>query len=289
MKHPLDDARLKVERAKRHLAEAKAEVACYLDTKPYEFPTEHQGGVFTARPAVIKQQPPDNLRLVLGDVIGNLRPILDYVAWELVVKHSPTPPVKGKTRIYFPLSKDPAQFAERIKEFRDKYAVPAPALSLIESAQPYHPGYQPLGTLNALVNEDKHIVPVLTIGYLENTSIEVTVDGPPLGTCVLHPPGSHAVVIGHNTSVMSVRRLTLDDLTADGQLKLDPFFAEFLAAHQGGRRAPEQQATTVKVDGKVSVFVAIDHPSVQLEPIERTLEPILHCVQGIIATFDAFV
>src|SRR5437879_3465349 len=77
--HPLDDARLKVDRAREHLTEIRAEIARYLDTRPYEFPTERDGDVLTAKPAIIKQEPPHRLRSVIGDVLGNLRPILDYI------------------------------------------------------------------------------------------------------------------------------------------------------------------------------------------------------------------
>jgi len=157
MPHPLDDARLKVDRAHEHLADIKAEIARYLDTTPYEFPREHEGDVFTAKPAIIKQEPPHRLRSIVGDVLGNLRPILDYIAWQLASKHSSKPVVSGKDRIYFPLSKD-ALPPKNLTELETKYGVPSAVTSLIESVQPYHAGYESLRVLNALVNEDNRHV-----------------------------------------------------------------------------------------------------------------------------------
>lgn len=282
--HRLDDARLKIDRAKEHLTEIRAEIARYLDTRPYEFPTERDGDVCTARPAIIKQDPPSRLRMVIGDVLGSLRPIPDYIAWQLVSKHSPTPVAIGQDRIHFPIAKNGLPPSKSLKEFADIYAVPPPVIALIESVQPYHTGYEPLGILNALVNQDKHCFPVLTVAHIENSSIDVAVQGSPLGTCVLHPPGSAAIVTGHNVVTMSVRRLRLDDHSLHGRVRLQLQADELLTPLQSAQQM-SPQPTSVKVDGDVSVFVSIEHPSVKLEPVERTLEGIVNCVEGIIQRF----
>ena len=285
MVHPLDDARLTIDRAQEHLAEIKVEIARYLDTRPYVFPTERDGDVLTARPAIIKHEPPHRLRSIIGDVLGNVRPILDYVAWQLACRHSPTPVVSGQHKIYFPISKDGLRPTKGLKELEDKYSVPPPATALIESVQPYHFGYESLGILNALVNEHKHCFPVLTVAYADTTSIDLTVEGPPLGTCVMHPPGSKAIVMGHNVFSMSVRRLTVEDLGPDGM----PDPSKLCNRPTPPDEIALQQPTTIKVDGEVSVFVAIQHASVPLIPVERTLEQIVNCVRDIVPKFDAFV
>jgi hypothetical protein len=174
------------------LESLKAEIGRYLDTRPYEFPTERDGGVLTARPAIIKVEPPLRLGGIFGDCLGNLRASLDYIAWQLATRYSPKPLVFGKDNIYFPLAKDAAGFSGNSRPSLAKYSIPAAALDIVESVQPYQPGYDPLGLLHRLGNEDKHCLPLLTVAYADTASIEVTVDGPPVSQCIMHPPGSKA-------------------------------------------------------------------------------------------------
>ena len=63
---------------------------------------------------------------------------------------------------------------------------------------------------------------------------------------------------------------------------------ELLAAVEAAQRAAEQPST-VKVDGNVSVFVSIKHPSLKLEPVEQSLEQIVKCVRGLVEKFNPLV
>jgi hypothetical protein len=98
MRHPLDGARLKIVRAQKHLDSLKDEISRYLDTHPYEFPTEHEGNVVAARPAIVSEPPPLELGCIAGDCFSNLRKSLDYIAWELLTLSLLTALFRGNER-----------------------------------------------------------------------------------------------------------------------------------------------------------------------------------------------
>src|SRR5579872_1380415 len=104
--HPLDGARLKVVRAQKHLKLLKDKIGAYLNTNPYEFPTEQDGERMTARAAVIKPgcEPSEELSCIIGECVGPLRSSLDYITWELAKRfHVPAPIVGVNRDISFPL------------------------------------------------------------------------------------------------------------------------------------------------------------------------------------------
>jgi hypothetical protein len=312
MPHPLDGARLKVVRAEKHLESLKLEVGRYLDTRPYEFATEHESDtdVLTVKPAIVKVDPPLELGCIFGDCLTNLRISLDYIAWQVASKCSATALVVGRDRIYFPLAKDAAAFGANGRAQLARYSVPATVIDLIESIQPYQTGYESLGLLTSLVNRDKHCLPLLTIATANTTSIDVAVAGKPIAQCVMHPPGSKAIVFGHNVFSMSVRRLTPEDLpallaavpptTIDAMHDIGIDIARPLSGNEIGfnvtetqdaarPRPTEEQARSVKVNGQVTVFVSLQNPPMPLEPVDRTLEQIVKCVANIVPRFDPFV
>lgn len=285
MPHPLDGARLKVVRAEQHLKTLNEEISCYLDTHPYEFPTEKKGDVAITKSAVIKREPPLELGCIAGDCLGNLRKSLDYIAWELATKYGSPTPVVGKTKgITFPIFEIPRK-ASATKSFADmaaKYAFPTAAISIIESVQQDHTGYEPLGVLNRLVNSDKHCVPLLTIAFAETFMIRVSTDNS-VGQrdIVIHGIGTFS---GFGEGATTIAKFFPNEEAADPGF--DPV-AELMAAHKAaGEAPPEQFPNGVKVDGQVTVFVSFEDPSVKREPIDTTLEQIIKCVANIVPMFD---
>jgi hypothetical protein len=283
MSHPLDDARLKIAWAKENLDAVNAEIGPYIESRPYEFQTEQAGEVLTAKEAIINVQPPVSLRRHVSACLSNLRPILDYIAWQLGTR-SPARPLteSDEKRIQFPIVADPAKFQDSVKHLKGVCGVPAAAINEIERVQPYNAGFEPIGTLSQLVNEDKHRLPVLTVAYADTTSIEVSVSGAPLKQLVMHPPGSKAILSSFNSTGMIVRRLTPEDLANPDRVDL----ISELMAQEAQRQTTATQPTAVKVDGKVTVFVALQKAP-PLVPVERTLEQIINCLDGVITRFEA--
>jgi len=262
---PLDGARLKVVRAQEHLNSLKAEIGKYLDSRPYEFRAEIDRDYVSARSAKINVDPPLRLGCILGDCLSNLRTSLDFVAWQLVVKHSSVTPVVGKDRIYFPLSKDAASFRANGRSHLAHHRIPTAAIDIVERVQPYHAGYYTLGVLNRLVNEDKHCLPLLTVARAETASITIDIGGDPLTFSINHPPAdfdpSEEFTIGFSRPGLTF------DATKGVSIDIE----------------------SVKVDGQVAVFISLQNAPVPREPVDLTLEKIVKTVADIIPRFDPFV
>jgi hypothetical protein len=50
----------------------------------------------------------------------------------------------------------------------------------------------------------------------------------------------------------------------------------------------EQQPRSVKVDGQVTVFVALQNVAMPFAPVDRTLEQVVKCVADIVPRFEKF-
>ena len=129
MDHPLDSAREKLRRADEHLDALHAKAGAWLDSKPYEFYwVDPDPGAITADPQLqleihvgVVQEPPGDLGLILGDVLHNLRGVLDHLFWALVSRRG-TPTWEEARTIAFPIAKSYAVFMDRsgIKSFRKR-------------------------------------------------------------------------------------------------------------------------------------------------------------------------
>jgi hypothetical protein len=265
---PLDGARLKVVRAQEHLDSLKVEIGKYLDSHPYEFRGEFDRNKVMIQSAKINVNPPLRLASILGDCLSNLRASLDYVAWQLVARHSKVAPVVGVDRIYFPISKDAANFRANGRAQLANYSVPTAALNVVESVQPYQAGYDLLDTLHRLVNEDKHCLPLLAIAYAETASIKID-------------------LIGSNSRISSTLKF-VPPLPED----FDPFRPYSVRLSDFAFDAAEFDSINVKsmsVDGQVTVFVALQNSPMPPEPVDVTMENIVKTVSDIIPRFEPFV
>jgi hypothetical protein len=209
---------------------------------------------------------------------------LDYIAWQLAKRYSPSPPVLGKDKsIYFPILDAPTgDGADRFAKMARKWSFPTVAISLIESVQPYQAGYEPLGLLASLVNPDKHCAPVLTVAYVNTISFRVTVQGQPIPQLIMNPPGSVVELTGFGASAMEVEKLGAGNFRACGVFHVDPTRASETAIPLVSAQLPR----SVKVDGQAIFFVSLQNPLVPLEPVDRTIQDIVKCVADIVPRFD---
>src|SRR5271166_256514 len=149
----LSSSRLKVARAKRHLHDI-AKVLKGLEHGRCELVPEIQQnpniGVLRIR---LSPKPPEELSLVVGDCLFNLRSALDHLVWQLVLSNKGTP----TDRHLFPISKNREAFNDAVTKHHRLDCVPAEAATIIERLQPYHTGEtHPLALLSKLHNIDKH-------------------------------------------------------------------------------------------------------------------------------------
>jgi hypothetical protein len=162
----LSGVRLKLDRAEAHIETVGEQIGAFRERDPAPFgfrsdpePRANQPGEYVLY-AVIREPPPRELALPIGDALQNMRAALDHFAYEL---SSPSAQKSGKTA--FPIYTDECQFkvngVPRIK------TITGHGRAFIECLQPYAaseiPGDDPLEVLRKLSNLDKHrlLVPVI--------------------------------------------------------------------------------------------------------------------------------
>jgi hypothetical protein len=154
MAHRLDGPRGKVERAKDHLADLRAEIGQFLARDPYGIVEDRdpETGQKVIRARVSEPVPP-RVTAIIGDLAHNLRSGFDYVATQLVLANGATP----SSRTEFPVFWDPEAYKT---DFRRKVrGMSKEAVRLIDGMQPYlaaDPVAHPLYLIHHLDIEDKH-------------------------------------------------------------------------------------------------------------------------------------
>jgi len=290
MDHPLDGARLKVVWAQKHLDTLKAEIGKYLDTHPYEIPTERKGDVVAAQTAIITLEPSHELGCIVADCLENARKALDYIAWALASKFSAKQPLMpGKDRITFPIFDNPTDFRTKSPSclMPTKYNIPAGAIAIVEGVQPYNAGHESLRLLSGIVNTEKHCVPLMTIAHPDTASMMVVTDSTVSQRDITVPglfevsgfsePGEEGFT--------GFQRITDEEFRDPNR---DPFAFIKAAQKAAAPGGAEQKPGNVKVDAQVTVFVSIKDPLVPPEPVDLALEQIIKCVSNIVPLFEPF-
>jgi len=172
----IEEPRLKIEWAKRHLAKLQEEFSDWLGTKPYEIITEQGEGdlaplyVFKLR---IYRPMPKRVSLRMGDFIQCLRTSLDQTVWQLSLFTRPElnemlPEEWAVRSIQFPI----LEMTNAALLQRNLGAVEPDPRRQIENLQPHlrtDPKSDWLWVLSRLSNRDKHrnLIPV---GFVVATS-----------------------------------------------------------------------------------------------------------------------
>jgi hypothetical protein len=165
MAQALDGCRLKLRRANEHLEALDREIETFLRRNPYaavdQFnPESMQSVIWMA----VREDPPFRWSAIIGDVVHNLRSMLDHLAWQLVIKAGNKPdPGRTAYPVFHRNPFDPAtpnvkselaRWNQRVSGMDDA------DIALIKTTQPYERGDafrdHPLYVLNELSNWDKH-------------------------------------------------------------------------------------------------------------------------------------
>lgn len=151
----------KLRRAKQHFQEFERAAAAYMNVGPSgpgqlmpapESTSDKQTFIYaTADPL------PAYFGLIAGDYLQNLRSVLDYLVWQLILANGKIP---HETNTAFPVCKSKKSFdAARVRRLM---GVPDEAIDIIEALQPYperDPGAarpQTIHILDELTNQNKH-------------------------------------------------------------------------------------------------------------------------------------
>lgn len=154
---PLAGPKLKVERAKSHIADLEKEIGAFYDGKPYEIRHHRDAktgeNVYTLH---ISQKIPAHWTTIIGDAVHNLRSALDQLVCDLVVANRKQP----TRRTGFPIAGTLKRYEADAK---GKIALTSPqAQRFISDLKPYDGGNPFLYVLHELDVLDKHkgIIPV---------------------------------------------------------------------------------------------------------------------------------
>lgn len=160
---PFTAARLKIQRAKRHVDELAKEIDEYLLRAPiYMKVTQNPSPEYLDWVQVCSEGVPPGLAPIVGDIVHNLRSSLDVLACELV-RHNG----QNDKGVYFPFSNSEAELESRIKEKNFDRAAPE-VVDLLMALKPYKGGNAALRYIHDLNIEDKHRTLIPVAGYIKN-------------------------------------------------------------------------------------------------------------------------
>ena len=150
---------VKLSRARKHYAELQAAQTSFFSTGPYKISARtNEAGKLVYYLSHVADVP-DELALIAGDVIQNLRSALDHLAYDLWVREANGLGREGK--IYFPIDRDEASY-NRNKAGKTE-GISAQSRAVIDSLRPYAGGNDALWRIHTLNNRDKHRL-LVTVG-----------------------------------------------------------------------------------------------------------------------------
>ncbi len=258
MADPLAGAWFKVIWAHQHVDELKRHIALYFDHTPYTTPIQRHGDIAIVQAPRLYSRPHLDIQGIIGDCLGAARSSLDYIIWELASRYANRPLIPsslgGKDDLTFPLYTDPVKWAKYdfASNRAPHFKLPASVIAAIESVQPHKVGYEPLGLLHILVNQDKHRLPLLVEGHIKHGPIGLSL-------------GNHVATVAQSTAMSVAFHAPLDVL-------------------------PVERSHEMKVDANIeSKFVAFGDPTMPWEPVEVTLENIVRCAEKVVGRFTEFL
>lgn len=116
-----------------------------------------------------KPHPNRRWGVIVGDFAHSARSALDNAVYAIALTRTDRFPLKDNNRLSFPITTDAKKWPEREAEIR---TLPEDAQSIIRDAQPCFTGNYPLTQLRNFNNADKHRLPLLTAGTLEEAKFE---------------------------------------------------------------------------------------------------------------------
>lgn len=150
---PFKASRVKIDRAKKHIAELEKLAAAYLATEPAKIrfdPTPPEGMKTGFKFHFLIVGAPEEMGAVLGDVIHNLRAALDLMACEACRLND-----QSDEDVLFPFCEEADYLDKMIKQRHFERAGDA-AVKLIKELQPYIGGNLILRAIHDLDIQDKH-------------------------------------------------------------------------------------------------------------------------------------
>jgi len=156
-KPSLEPTRLQLQRAEEHRKCLERQAETFLNSNPYgvvrEFNEQERKYVWRA---VVRNEVPDQIRLVAGECLQSMRSALDYLAWQLALGQTNNP----RQTTAFPIFADVSSYAKDKNRYLGDID---PAIHReFDAVQPCNgpnPRHHPLWVLHRLNNDNKHRLP----------------------------------------------------------------------------------------------------------------------------------
>lgn len=153
----LADAFKRIVRAKRKHKELKGVFVNWLNSNGVKLvQQDHEVAKYTWFVG-IAQEPEEDIALLVGEILSQLRSALDFVAWQIYLSGGGSRDEKRSNHVYFPIVEDASKFAKAVK---DKVPTAWPeAIQRLEAVQPFRQSGQnavALPVLHGMNNPDKH-------------------------------------------------------------------------------------------------------------------------------------
>lgn len=151
---PLLGPKLKLGRARKHMSDLASAIDGFFSKEPYriDISVNPDSGYHEFRLRVLKRIP-DEVGLITGDVVQNLRAALDLTACCLALQNNPKASLAG---VYFPISKDLHDLKKPLKDGLRKLT--QEARDFIKGMKPYGGGNDDYWKLHRLAIHDRHRV-----------------------------------------------------------------------------------------------------------------------------------
>lgn len=296
MSHPLDDAYAKLDRAGEHLQSLQHEIRRFDERRPYKISGEADAnsGEYVLR---IKPEEPDKrISAIIGDILSNLRPALDYLINALAIDNSG----KAHASNQFPICDTPTAFQGELTKGR-LTGLSARHAALIEKRQPYTRRKAKLWLrwLRDLSNPDKHRHLSVVLSHMEGdfaivqppSSLRATLArqeleritiSPAVAPLTLRPPP------GYSPAREGPQPITASGLIGSGSLRslapllLTPSIRASLAQHGVAQTQPTAAESGMHVKFDLSLGVAFPDGS----PVVETMEILESQVAKLIKAFE---
>ncbi|WP_433967150.1 hypothetical protein [Tunturiibacter gelidiferens] len=157
-----EEIQWKLYRAKQHFDELNGEMLKWWNGEPgHLVPSPESTPENPIYTFDLKEPVPARFGLIAGDCLQNLRSVLDYLVWQLVIANNKKP---GRWNA-FPICQTPESYKQALKNSRLK-GVTAEAREIIKKLQPAFlpkgPNPKAIYVLDELTNENKHRTPLIT-------------------------------------------------------------------------------------------------------------------------------
>jgi hypothetical protein len=187
-------ARLKIERANKHILELNSVLDAFAKTDFYDFGVHNDANTGDDVLHFIIVVPfPETTALIVGDAIHNLRSALDLMICAIVERAG-----ESTKHVKFPFGTEETreQFIGRVQKGTVKKCLPEPLWAdILDVIKPYKGGNAAICAIHDLDILDKHIllIPVLSVASLTGVHVDDEASGLHMVNCTIAVHGNRSL------------------------------------------------------------------------------------------------